>query len=81
MTLASLTNLPVEQATRLAEAVRFVLDHFQHANVQLSIGSGVAGRQSVEVRIRLDDLINRGDLDENIRVLPGDVLIIPESIL
>ncbi|MBK1731489.1 sugar ABC transporter substrate-binding protein [Thiococcus pfennigii] len=32
-------------------------------------------------RVRLDDLINRGRISENIQVLPGDVLIIPEGRL
>ena len=35
--------------------------------------------ESVEIRVRLDDLLNDGRIEENIRVLPGDVLIIPES--
>lgn len=35
--------------------------------------------ESVEIRVRLDDLLNDGRIKENIRVLPGDVLIIPES--
>jgi len=35
--------------------------------------------ESVEIRVRLDDLLNDGRIQENIRVLPGDVLIIPES--
>jgi polysaccharide export outer membrane protein len=29
--------------------------------------------------IRLDDLINGGDISANVEVRPGDVLIIPES--
>lgn len=33
----------------------------------------------VEIAVRLDDLLNRGSMDENVRMLPGDVLIIPES--
>ena len=37
--------------------------------------------EAVDIRIRLDDLLNDGDLEQNIRVLPGDVLIIPESLL
>jgi polysaccharide export outer membrane protein len=36
--------------------------------------------QSVEIRVRLDDLLNKGRIEENIRMLPGDVLIIPESV-
>jgi len=35
--------------------------------------------ESVDIRVKLDDLLNDGRIEENIRVLPGDVLIIPES--
>jgi polysaccharide export outer membrane protein len=35
--------------------------------------------ESVEIRVRLDDLLNDGQIGENVRMLPGDVLIIPES--
>ena len=32
-----------------------------------------------EYRIRLDDLLNKGEIEHNVRMEPGDVLIIPES--
>jgi polysaccharide export outer membrane protein len=32
-----------------------------------------------EFRVRIDDLIKDGDISANVNVLPGDVLIIPES--
>lgn len=32
------------------------------------------------VRVRLEDLIKRGDLSANIEVAPGDILVIPESL-
>ena len=35
--------------------------------------------QKTEIRVRLDDLLNDGDIDQNVRMLPGDVIIIPES--
>lgn len=35
--------------------------------------------QAQEIRVRIDDLLNKGRLQENIRMLPGDVLTIPES--
>lgn len=35
--------------------------------------------EEIEIRVRLDDLLNKGDTRENIRMMPGDVLIIPES--
>jgi polysaccharide export outer membrane protein len=33
----------------------------------------------VEIRVRLDDLLNKGDIEENVKMHAGDVLIIPES--
>ena len=35
---------------------------------------------SVDIRVRLDDLLNNGRLDQNVQMRPGDVLIIPESV-
>jgi polysaccharide export outer membrane protein len=31
------------------------------------------------VRVRLGDLLNRGDLSQNVELRPGDVLIVPQS--
>jgi polysaccharide biosynthesis/export protein len=33
----------------------------------------------VEATVRLDDLLNRGDMSQNVPVRPGDTLIIPEA--
>jgi len=38
------------------------------------------GRQK-EYRVKIDSLIRDGEIKQNIKILPGDVLIIPESIL
>jgi polysaccharide export outer membrane protein len=35
--------------------------------------------KTTEIRVRLDDLLNDGDIRANMQVQPGDVLIIPES--
>jgi polysaccharide biosynthesis/export protein len=32
-----------------------------------------------EIKIRLDDIINKGDMKQNILLQPGDVLVVPES--
>jgi polysaccharide export outer membrane protein len=32
-----------------------------------------------EVKIRLDDLVNKGDMRQNLTLRPGDVLVVPES--
>ena len=36
--------------------------------------------QSNESRLRLDNLLNRGDLGENMAVQPGDVISVPEAV-
>jgi polysaccharide export outer membrane protein len=37
--------------------------------------------ESKEIRVRLDDLLNKGKIENNVPMLPGDVLIIPQSVL
>lgn len=37
------------------------------------------GGKSVQIPVRLNDLLNKGDIKANVPVQPGDVLIIPES--
>jgi polysaccharide biosynthesis/export protein len=37
------------------------------------------GGKTYEFRVRLDDLIRDGDISANTRMMPGDVLIIPET--
>ncbi len=38
----------------------------------------VEGKQ-IEIRVRLKDLVQNGDISANVPMLPGDVLLIPES--
>jgi polysaccharide export outer membrane protein len=33
-----------------------------------------------EMRVRLDKLLNKGDLSENVEVRPGDVVVVPASV-
>ncbi|MEZ5566607.1 MAG: polysaccharide export protein [Gammaproteobacteria bacterium] len=40
-----------------------------------------SGGKEEEIKVRLSDLINKGDISKNMRMQPGDVLIIPESLL
>jgi len=37
------------------------------------------GDGEIEIKVRLDDLLNDGEIDENVRMRPGDVLIVPQS--
>jgi polysaccharide biosynthesis/export protein len=36
--------------------------------------------KSKEIKIKLDDLVNKGDMKQNLAMRPGDVLVVPESI-
>lgn len=36
-------------------------------------------RGPVEINVRLDDLLNAGDMSQNVVIQPGDVVIIPEA--
>jgi polysaccharide export outer membrane protein len=38
----------------------------------------VGGKQT-EIRVRADDLVNKGDMSQNLEVRPGDVIVVPES--
>jgi polysaccharide export outer membrane protein len=38
-----------------------------------------ASGEEKKFRLRLDDLVNKGDISANVDMLPGDVLIIPEA--
>jgi polysaccharide export outer membrane protein len=35
---------------------------------------------SEEFRVRVDDLVNKGRVEENVLMQPGDIVIIPEAI-
>jgi polysaccharide export outer membrane protein len=37
------------------------------------------GKQ-VELKVRLDDLVNKGQMQHNLQLKPGDVLVVPESL-
>lgn len=49
------------------------------AGNRANIIRNVDGVQQV-LRVRLDDLINGGDIEANAEVQPGDILVIPETI-
>jgi len=37
------------------------------------------GEKQKEIRVRLDDLFNKGDLSQNVALKPGDVIVVPQS--
>ena len=39
-----------------------------------------AGDAHTEIKVRLADVVNKGDLKQNVKLKPGDVLVVPESM-
>jgi polysaccharide biosynthesis/export protein len=39
----------------------------------------IQGGKQAEIRVRLSDLINKGDMKQNVAMQPGDVLVVPQS--
>ena len=39
-----------------------------------------AGDGPTEIKVRLADIVNKGDLKQNVKLKPGDVLVVPESM-
>jgi polysaccharide export outer membrane protein len=36
------------------------------------------GKQ-IEIKVKLDSLVNSGDMKQNLQLRPGDVLVVPET--
>jgi polysaccharide export outer membrane protein len=71
-------SLPYREAMTVLDVVIAVggLTPFASGN-KASLVRNVEG-ETRTFRVRLDDLINKGDISANVDILPGDVLIIPE---
>jgi polysaccharide export outer membrane protein len=77
--VASPTALPYREGLTALDAVLAVggLAPFAAGN-RAKVIRAVKGKQT-EIRIKLDDLVNKGDMRQNIALQPGDVLVVPES--
>jgi polysaccharide biosynthesis/export protein len=73
-------SLPYRERMTLLDVMIEVggLNQFAAGNRARVVRQGVNG-ETQEIRVRLHDLLNRGDIRQNILMYPGDVVIIPES--
>lgn len=73
--------LPYREGLRVLDVVLATggLTDFAAAN-KARIVREVDGK-TIETRVRLGDLLNKGDLKQNLELKPGDVLIIPQTLL
>ena len=54
------------------------LGEFAAGNRSRIVRNSPAG-ETTECRVRLSDLVQDGDVSQNVRVLPGDVIVVPEA--
>lgn len=73
-------GLPYRQSLTLLDVIIEVggLTDFASGNKSRLIRR--AGGQQQVFRVRLDDLVKKGDISANMEMQPGDILIIPESL-
>jgi polysaccharide export outer membrane protein len=71
--------LPYHEGMRVLEALLSVkgLTQFAAGN-RGKIVRTVNGKQQ-EIKVKLESLVNNGDLSQNLLLLPGDVLVVPET--
>jgi polysaccharide export outer membrane protein len=74
-------SLPYREGMRVLDAVLATggLTEFAAGN-RAKIVRKQDGKQS-ELKVRIADLINKGDMRHNLELRPGDVLVIPQSFL
>jgi polysaccharide export outer membrane protein len=71
--------VPYRAGMKVLDAVLAVqgLTQFAAGN-RAKIERTVAGRRE-EIKVRLERLVNKGDMSQNLDLRPGDVLVVPES--
>lgn len=71
--------LPYRERMTLLDVMIAVGGTTEFANGNATTLVRRANGEQMEYRVRIDDLIKDGDIGANVYMLPGDVLIIPES--
>jgi polysaccharide export outer membrane protein len=71
--------LPYREGMTVLDAILAVggLDEFAAGNRGKIVR--VTGGKQREVKVRIGDLVNKGDVSQNVPLKPGDVLVVPES--
>ncbi|HNE01298.1 MAG TPA: sugar ABC transporter substrate-binding protein, partial [Plasticicumulans sp.] len=74
-------SIPYREKMSLLDVMILVggLTQFADGN-EAKIVRVVEGQQQ-QYRVRIDDLLKDGDITANVDMLPGDILIVPESWL
>ena len=74
-------SLPYREGMRVLDAVLAAggLGPYAAGNRAKVVRKQGEGNKEVTLRVKLDDLLNKGDMRHNLELKPGDVLVVPES--
>jgi polysaccharide biosynthesis/export protein len=72
-------SLPYRAGMKLLDAVLAVGGVTQFAAGNRTKVERTAQNQKQELKVKLDNLINKGDMSQNLPLQPGDVIVVPES--
>lgn len=73
-------SLPYRAGMKVLDAVLSVGGLTQFASGNRAKIERMEGGHRREIRIKLESLVNKGDMSQNLPLQPGDVLVVPESI-
>lgn len=73
-------SLPYRAGMKVLDAVLDVGGLTQFASGNRAKIERLEGGHRREIRVKLDSLVNKGDMSQNLPLQPGDVLVVPESI-
>jgi polysaccharide export outer membrane protein len=78
--VANPQSVPYRDGITVLDVVLAVggLTEFAAGNRAKIIRKNAEGKQ-IEIKVKLDSLVRKGRMSENVEMLPGDVLIVPES--
>jgi polysaccharide biosynthesis/export protein len=72
-------SLPFRAGMKLLDAVLAVGGVTQFAAGNRTKVERTANNQRQEIKVKLDNLLNKGDMSQNLPLQPGDVIVVPES--
>jgi polysaccharide export outer membrane protein len=72
-------SLPYRAGMKVLDAVLAVGGVTQFAAGNRTKVERTANNQKQEIKVKLDKLLNKGDLSQNVPLQPGDVIVVPES--
>ncbi|MBF0266073.1 MAG: polysaccharide biosynthesis/export family protein [Gammaproteobacteria bacterium] len=72
-------SLPYKEDMTLLDVIIAVGGLTEFADGNNAVLSRVVKGKYQQYTVRMDDLLQAGDMNENVDILPGDILVIPES--